>query len=194
MKLLKIPTMVLVFLLCLANCPLQALFAQTTPDEGEMFPELKLCVPQKMEEREYLNIDHGPFSLSQVDSEVLIVEIFSMYCPYCQKDAPNVNGLYQAISTCPKTKSRVKIIGIGAGNSLFEVNAFRDLFRIGFPLIPDPDFTVHKMLGKVRTPYFFVLLRKPSGLQVVYSRVGSIGDPKDFLELVCARTGISLGK
>ncbi len=194
MKLSRIPAVLLVFLVCLSNYRVQALLAQTTPDEGEMFPDLKLSIPQKMEEREYLKIYEGPFLLSQVDSDVLIVQIFSMYCPYCQREAPNINALQQAISACPEIKSRVKIIGIGAGNSIFEVNAFRDLFGIEFPLFPDPDFTVHKALGQVRTPYYFVLLKKASGLQVVYSRAGSIGNPMDFLEFVCARAGLSHGK
>jgi thiol-disulfide isomerase/thioredoxin len=188
LKWLRIPAIVF-FLLCLSNYRLPAPFAQSTPAEGEMFPELKLGIPQKMQEREYLNVDRGPFLLSEVDSEVLIVQIFSMYCPYCQKEAPNVNALYQAISANPGIKSRVKLLGIGAGNSSFEVNAFRDLFRIEFPLIPDADFSVHKILGQVRTPYFFVLWKKPTGRQVVYSRAGSIGDPEAFLELVNARTG-----
>ena len=161
----------------------QLFLRKNTPDEGEMFPELKLSIPQKMEQREYLNVDRDPFLLSQVDSRSIDHQIFSMYCPYCQKEAPNVNALYQAISANPEIKSRVKVLGIGAGNSSFEVNAFRDLYRIEFPLIPDSDFTVHKMLGQVRTPYFFVLWKKPTGWLVVYSRVGSIGDPRAFLDL-----------
>jgi thiol-disulfide isomerase/thioredoxin len=159
-----------------------------------MFPDIKLPIPQTMAEREYLNVYEGPFLLSHVDAEVLIVQIYSMYCPHCQKEAPNVNALYKAIAARPETKQHIKIIGIGAGNSPFEVEAFKKLFQIEFPLIQDEDWTVHEILGKVRTPYFFVLLKKPSGLQVVYSREGSIGDPGNFLDLVCARTGIGLGK
>jgi peroxiredoxin len=147
-----------------------------------------------MEDREYLNVDQGPFLISQIDSEVLIVQIFSMYCPHCQKEAPNVNALYRAISASPGIKARVKVLGIGAGNSSFEVNAFRDLYRIKFPLIPDSDFRLHKILGEVRTPYFFVLLKKPTALQVVYSREGGIEDPDSFLKLVCTRTGIDQSK
>ena len=191
-KLLRIPIMLL-FLLCLSNWPLPALFAQKTPAEGEMFPELKLPVPQKMEQREYLNADRDPFALSAVDSEVLIVEIFNFYCPHCQKEAPNVNALYKAISASPEMKSRIKVLGIGAGNSAHEVNAFRDLFRIEYPLIPDGDFTAHKALGQVPTPYFFVLWKKPAGWLVVYSRAGSIGDPSAFLQLVRTRTDIGRG-
>ncbi|MFZ0928915.1 MAG: TlpA disulfide reductase family protein [Syntrophobacteraceae bacterium] len=193
MKLLRMPVMLL-FLLCVSSYSLPASFAQNTPAEGDMFPDLKLPLPQKMEDREYLNVDQGPFLLSQVDSEVLIVQIFSMYCPHCQKEAPNVNALYRAISASPGIKGRVKVLGIGAGNSSFEVNAFKDLYRIKFPLIPDSDFRLHKILGEVRTPYFFVLLKKPTALQVVYSREGGIEDPDSFLKLVCTRTGIDQSK
>jgi thiol-disulfide isomerase/thioredoxin len=184
----------LLFLLCVSQYRLPALLADDTPAEGEMFPKLELPLPQEMYEREYLKVAKGPFLLSQVDSEVLIIQIFSMYCPHCQKEAPNVNALYEAITARPEIKSRIKMLGIGAGNSSFEVNAFRDCFKIEFSLIPDEDMTVYTRLGKVGTPYFFVLWKKPDGWQVVYSKAGSIGDPKAFLELVCARTGIDHGK
>jgi thiol-disulfide isomerase/thioredoxin len=193
MKLLTIPA-TLFFLLCVSQYRLPALFADNTPAEGDMFPELNLPLPQEMNEREYLKVAKGPFLLSQVDSEVLIVQIFSMYCPHCQKEAPNVNVLYEAITTRPEIKSRIKVLGIGAGNSSYEVSAFRDCFKIAFSLIPDEDMTVYTRLGRVGTPYFFVLWKKPGGWQVVYSKAGSIGDPKTFLELVCARTGIDQGK
>jgi thiol-disulfide isomerase/thioredoxin len=193
MKLLRISVMLLL-LLCLSGYRLPTPFAQNTPAEGGVFPNLKLPLPQKMEEREYLKIDQGPFLLSQIDSKVLIVQIFSFYCPICVKEAPNVNSLFRTISANPEMESSVKVFAIGAGNSLYEVNAFRDLLKVKFPLIPDGDFAVHKILGEVRTPYFFVLLKKPTGMQVVYSREGSIEDPEAFLKLVCARTGLGKGK
>jgi len=193
MKLSRIPVMLL-FLLCLSSYRLPTPFAQNTPGEGDVFPDLKLALPQKMEEREYLKIDRGPFLLSQIDSKVLIVQIFSIYCPFCLKEAPKVNSLFRAISANPEIESCVKVLAIGAGNSLYEINAFRDLFKVKFPLIPDGDFTIYKILGEVRTPYFFVLLKKPTGMQVAYSRQGGIEDPEAFLEMVCARTGIGKGK
>lgn len=180
---------VLLLLACLPGLTPQQALAQKTPAEGEIFPELSLAIPQKVEERQYLKIDQGPFKLSQIDSEILIVQIFSMYCPHCQKEAPNVNALYQAISARQGMKSRVKLMGIGAGNTAYEVNAFRNLYRIEFPLIPDPDLSVHKIIGQVGTPYFFVLWKKPNGRQVVYSKVGTIGDPEAFLDLIASRTG-----
>jgi hypothetical protein len=51
----------LLFLLCLSSYRLPTPFAQNTPAPGEVFPDLKLPLPQKMEEREHLKIDRGPF-------------------------------------------------------------------------------------------------------------------------------------
>ncbi|HIJ77351.1 MAG TPA: TlpA family protein disulfide reductase [Deltaproteobacteria bacterium] len=192
-KWLTIPA-TLLFLICVSQCRLPALFAGDTPAEGDMFPELKLPLPQEMHDREYLKVSKDPFLLSKVDSKVLIVEIFSMYCPHCQKEAPNVNALYEAITAKPGLKSRIKMLGIGAGNSSFEVDAFKDHFKIEFPLTTDEALTVCTQLGVTGTPHFFVLWKKPGGWKVVYSKAGTIGDPKAFLELVRARTGMGHGK
>jgi len=115
--------------------------------------------------------------LSRVDSEVLIVRIFSFYDSVCQKEAPSVNALYAAVSANPEIRSRIKMCGIGAGNSSYEVNAFRDLLNIKFPLISDGDSRVSKILGEIQLPYFFVLVKRPGGMQVVYSRAGESKTP-----------------
>ena len=193
MKLLAIPA-ALLFLLCVSQYRLPALFAGDTPAEGEMFPNVKLPLPEEMHDRQYLKVAKGPFLLSQIDSEALIIEVFSMYCPHCQKEAPSVNALFDAINARPELKSRIKMMGIGAGNSSFEVGAFRDHFNIEFPLIPDEDLSVCNPLSPTGTPYFFVLWKKPGGWQVVYSKAGTIGDPKAFLEMICAKTGVDHGK
>src|SRR5208337_1579425 len=133
MKLLTIPA-TLLFLLCVSQYRLPALYAGDIPAEGDVFPELKLPLPQAMHDREYLKVAKDPFLLSQVDSKVLIVQIFSFYCPHCQKEAPNVNALYEEITARPKLKSRIKMLGIGAGNSFYEVTLFRTHYKIEFPL------------------------------------------------------------
>ena len=116
---------------------------------------------------------------------MLIIEIFSMYCPYCQKEAPLVNDLYQAIDKDPGLKEKIKMIGIGAGNTPFEVDIFRNQFKIPFPLFADDSFTVHKRVGEVRTPYFFVLkVNADRSNTLIYSKVGTIRDPAQFLKLI----------
>jgi peroxiredoxin len=191
----KFVTFVLAFSFALSGLLLpsaSSLLAAGIPAEGAVFPDLTLPLPQKADEREYLRIEKGPFKISQIRADVLIVEVFSMYCPYCQKEAPNVNALYRTISDRPGLKGNVKLIGIGAGNSSFEVNAFRNLYAIPFPLFHDADYSIHRTLGEVRTPHFFVIKRGRDGSnRIVYSQVGSFGAPEAFLDLILDKSGLS---
>lgn len=185
----------LLVLTCFYTFPLAQAAAQRPPAEGEAFPELQFPLPQKLEEREYLKIQNGPFRLSDIKTEIVIVEVFSMYCPHCQREAPNVNSLFKALSTRKEFQNRVTLIGIGAGNTPYEVNAFRNLYKIQYPLFPDGDLSLHKKLGEVNTPYFFVVWNKPNtGRRVVYSQVGSIGDPNAFMQMISTKTGIGKRK
>jgi peroxiredoxin len=160
--------------------------AVRTPSTGEPFPDITLAVPDASVQKEYLGLKgKGSFSLSQIKADLLIIEIFSMYCPYCQKEAPNVNELYRIISNREDIKDKIKIIGIGAGNTPLEVDVFRKKYAVEFPLFSDESFSVHTATGNVRTPYFFVIrIRAGKPGVIVYSSVGTLHDPQQFLDLI----------
>ncbi len=114
-----------------------------------------------------------------------------MYCPYCQKEAPVVNELYQIINERPALKDKIKIIGIGVGNNPFEVEVFKNKYNIPFPLFPDASFSIHKSVGEVRTPYFIVIKINVDGShKILYSKAGSIQDPNQFLDFVLKTSGL----
>mgnify|MGYP005840304511 FL=1 len=163
------------------------------PLTGESFPDLKLPVPVESEHLKYLGLDpkvKTTFKLPQVKADVVILEVFSMYCPYCQNEAPSINTLYARIAE-RGLDGRVKLIGLGAGNSAYEVDLFKGKFGIRFPLLSDSDLSLHTALGQVRTPYFIVVSLKPDGKQqVIYSKVGGIGDPDQFLDSIVNAAGL----
>lgn len=170
--------------LMLATSPV---FATVHPPEEEgVLPEMILTVPEESDHQKYLGITgKKTFIAPQIKAEVVIIEIFSMYCPYCQKDAPVVNELYEKIAKDENLRDRVKLIGIGAGNSAFEVGFFRKTYNISFPLFPDDDFSIHKKLGQVRTPYFIgIKIKKDGTYRIFYSKRGAIEDAGKFLNLM----------
>jgi len=185
---ISITTMIFLFSFFVAG----ALAASEPPKEGSMLPDIKLQIPKSQEEKNYLGLKgDGSFTIPKIKSNVVIIEIFSMYCPYCQKEAPIVNELYNLIEKNPDLKGKIKIIGIGAGNTLFEVETFKKTYDIPFPLFPDDDFTIHKVCGEVRTPYFIAIkIDKKGTHKVIYSELGSIKGADEFLKLIRKRSGL----
>lgn len=184
-----------VFIVGLSGCLLlltNMLFAGEPPKTGESLPEIVLSVPQEPEHQKYLGLpDKGQFSIPQIKGEVVLIEFFSMYCPYCQDAAPTVNKFYRKIENNNDLKKKIRLIGIGVGNSPYEVNVFRKKYDIGFPLFPDADFSIHKLVGEVRTPYFIgVKIMEDGAHTIFYSKLGGIDDVDKFLNLMAQLSGI----
>jgi len=169
-----------------------ALAANKPPEKGGVLPVINLSIPKNLDERNYLGLSgSGSFKVPQIKAKAVIIEIFSMYCPYCQKDAPGVNELYRLIENNPDIKNKIKLIGIGAGNSTYEVEVFKKTYQVPFPLFPDKDFTIHKACGEVRTPYFMVVKINEDGThQIVHNQLGNYPGAEPFLELVLKASGL----
>ena len=166
--------------------------ADKPPQKGESLPVINLPIPKSPAEKSYLGLSGGgSFKIPQIKAKAVIIEIFSMYCPYCQKDAPGINELYHLIENDPDHKKNVKLIGIGAGNTPFEVGVYQKTYAVPFPLFPDQDFTIHKACGEVRTPYFIVVKINEDGSHlIVHSQLGEYPGAKPFLELVLKSSGL----
>jgi len=170
----------------------QSLGASSTPKQGGTLPAMKLNVPEDPVLRSYLGLSgEGLFEISEIKAEVVIIQIFSMYCPLCQREASRVNELYENIEKDPNTRGKLKLIGIGAGNSKFEVGIYMKTYEVPFPLFSDGDFSIHQSLGEVRTPYFIgVKINDDGSHEVFYSRVGGFEKAEEFLQLMLELSGL----
>jgi thiol-disulfide isomerase/thioredoxin len=153
------------------------------PKVGNPLPEIELSLPDNSGYLQYLGLPSSKtFRVGQIKAKIVIIQIYSMYCPYCQAEAPNVNRLYALIENNPELKDKVKIIGIGANNTLFEVGTYKRKYAVAFPLFPDEDLKIHKIMGGVRTPYFIAVKISGGGMtEVVYSRLGALDNLDLFL-------------
>ncbi|MEW6137684.1 MAG: redoxin domain-containing protein [Thermodesulfobacteriota bacterium] len=161
-----------------------ALAAQFTVDEAAL-NRLEFPVPENGKERAYLGLSgNNTFRLPSVRVPILFVEIFSMYCPICQSEAPKINELYTRIQKSPTLKDKVKMVGIGIGNTPFEVEVFRKKFEIPFPLFSDEDFSVEKISRqRIRTPTFLVLeVEQGNKVRILDALVGRIEDIAGLVE------------
>ena len=163
------------------------------PKVGSPMPAIELPMLNNPADLQYLGLPAGgkSFKINKVKAKVVILQIYSMYCPYCQAEAPNVNRLYAAIENNPALKDKIKIIGIGAGNTKFEVGTYKKKYTVALPLVPDDDFRIHKIVGEVRTPYFIAVKLIDGGkTEVVYSRLGALGNVAEFLKQLVTLSGL----
>jgi thiol-disulfide isomerase/thioredoxin len=160
--------------------------------KGDVLPEIHLLVPENAIHRNYLGLEGGTFfEIPEIKAKVVIIEIFSMYCPHCQREAPEINRLYSIIEGNPDLKDKIKLIGIGAGNSSFEVDLFKKKYNVPFPLIPDENFSIHKRIGEVRTPYFLGVKINDDGThRVFFSKLGEFKGAEPFLDLMLKLSGL----
>ena len=160
--------------------------ANLPPVKGSVLTAFNLPFPKELSERDYLGLSgQGFFKLPQIKARVVIIEIFSLYCPPCVKLAPRVKELYQTIESNPELNGKIKLIGIGAGNTVNEVQHFQRITEAPFPLFPDSDFHIHEALGGVRTPYFIVIkIHDDRTHEVIYSELGGFTNVQQFLDFL----------
>ena len=194
MKGIPISVATIAIFLALFHC---LAFGSNMPSvKGDVLPEIKITVPQNATDRSYLGLESsGFFKIPQIKAKIVIIEIFSMYCPHCQREAPEINRLYSIIEGNPDLKDKIKLIGIGAGNSSFEVEVFKKKYNVPFPLFPDEDFSIHKGIGEVRTPYFLGVKINDDGThRIFYSQLGKFKGAELFLELMLQKSGLKQEK
>ena len=103
-----------------------------------------------------------------------------------------MNEMFRKIESSDKLKDKIKLIGIGVGNSAFEVDYFKKSYNIPFPLFPDGDFAIHKKLGEVRTPFFIgVKISEDGAHNVYYSKLGGTGDADKLLKKLLKDSGLN---
>ena len=176
-----------VILMAVMGCTATAPPASAPPSAGRQPSQTPLVLPALDDpaHRDYLGIETtGDFEFGQIQTQVLIIEVFSMYCPHCQREAPNVNQLYRSITNDPDLKNRIKLIGIGASNTHYEVQHFRESFDIPFPLFPDRSRNLARQLDVRQTPTFIGFVWEDGIPRRFLHAPGRMGKTSEFLARV----------
>jgi peroxiredoxin len=158
---------------------------------GSLMPDLLLLGNLSAEHLDHLGLaGPAPHRLSAIKARTVILVAFSMYCPHCQREAPALNEMNDLIAS-RGLSGDVKLIGVGIGNSDFEVGVFQKKYAVNFPLFSDPDFKVNKDIGEVGTPFFYVLDidAQKNEIRVVDSLLGRMDSAEAFLNQALKAAG-----
>lgn len=159
----------------------------------EQLPPITLNIPDHEGYRNYLGVKGLPgetFDLVDIDADVLLIQFFSMYCPFCQEEAPLINELFQAIVNFSSGDFSVKMIGIGTNNSEFEVSHYRNTFGIQFPVFSDLDMQNYRALEARGTPSFIACRKTAdSECQIFLRQSGGFNTVDEFFNQLLIKSG-----
>ena len=183
----------ILIILILPVCFIGTSFAEITSDIKPL-PDFTLTVPESKAHVEYLGLTGAPgvsFSPADIDADLIVIELFSMYCPHCQNAAPKVNELYEKMEKIKGPDLKIVIIGIGVNNTELEVETFRKGYDIAFPLFSDPEMAIYKTLSGAGTPTFILSKKEGDKNVIVFRKPGGFTDAQEFLDLLLNRAGLN---
>ena len=166
------------------SCKAYVTKVSSPPDSKTSFPIFELPIPQNKAYANYLGVSGiGNFKITQIKSQILIIEIFNVNCAHCQDATPLVHRLYLETQARLDLKGKVKIIGIGTDNNQEEVGFFQKTYHVPFPLFPDPHDVISKKLGGANLPIFIGVKNNGDGtMEKFLVKSGGFHDAKSFLE------------
>jgi peroxiredoxin len=169
-----------------------AFAAGSTPVKGGKLPAIRLPIPTDSDEKIYLGLSgEGFFEIPQIKAQSVLIKIFNIYCPVCQSSALAMVKLHRQIENNPDLKNKIKLIGIGAGNTPTEIEVFKQTNNIPFPIFPDEDLTIHNLLGEVRIPSFIAIrMEKDGSHEIVHTHLGGLTDTTLLLASMVEAYGI----
>ncbi|MBT3377782.1 MAG: redoxin domain-containing protein [Lentisphaerae bacterium] len=175
------------------GCAGSAWLLKAEPDRGESFPDLGLPLPKEVAECAELGLPagEGEFRLGDIAADIVVVEVFDMYCRYCQEGAPQAAEL-SALSSSSGKKAKVRMIGIALGNSDYEVALFKSKHNTPFPVFADNDGRYHRALGaRIGRPSFYALRLDGERNTILETQSGLFTErsPGAFLERALGRAG-----
>ncbi len=183
-------SVVIAFLFGTLNAP--AFAEGSFPVKGGNLPGIRLPVPKDSNEKKYLGLSgDGFFKIPQIKSKGVLIKIFNLYCPICQSTVAAMTEIYRQIENNRDLRGKLKFIGIGAGNSLLEIEVFKHNYNVPFPIFPDENFKIHQALGEVRIP-FYIAVRIEGGRppEIVETHWGGFTDAKALSDLMIEAYGM----
>ena len=136
--------------------------AQVDFRPGDPFPDLEFYGLLARGDYSLLGLtrSEGPFKLSEITAEVLVLEFFNKACVPCQQQVRQVQAFFEEIQA-KGLWGRVRLVAIAAGNQPKYLGRYRQRRKLTYPITADPRFDQWRRIGDPgRTPFTVFLVRR----------------------------------
>jgi peroxiredoxin len=150
---------------------------------GDYFPTCRLMLLDYQKDRDYLQISHVErnFTLEDVQSDYLFIEIYNELCSACVNEVETYKALYRMLLADAFLGGKVKMMGIGAGSKKRSAAKFRKQKKISFPLFADEKREIFECLGKPVLPVSYLVQRQSGKRKIRLIQSGHIGRAEKLL-------------
>jgi peroxiredoxin len=162
---------------------------QKTPSH---FPNVIFKNALSTKEQVYLGIQgKNTFTLNDIKRPFLLVELTNTYCVSCKKNIKIFNDIYKKTSSDKQLNKKIAVIGIAIGNNEREVEYFKKEHAILYPIVIDPEFTVHKALGEPRVPFTMFMRKDAQEKELIFKVHTGVFESADKLldelKVICSQ-------
>ena len=83
-------------------------------------------LPNIQEARLYLGLKDGTaFTSPEIPAKLVLIEVFHVLCQYCQKQAPEMNRIYQYLEQDQELANNIKIFSVAIQSEQRSLDAFQ---------------------------------------------------------------------
>lgn len=152
------------------------------PRVGDTLPAFTMAPLPVEEDAAALGLDtNRAFTLADIRTPYVMVEILGVYCAICHEQAPHLARLYKRLRKT-KLDQKVTMLGIAAGGTPMEVKYIRKKDYL-FPVAADTKFEIYGQLAEPKTPFTMIVDRQGT---VVYAHRGLIPDMNELFKTIQA--------
>ena len=154
---------------------------------ADYFPSCRLILLDYAKDTKYLQIKHSKrsFSLQDVNSEYIFIELYNELCSGCLQEVRNYKDFYRLLNVNNLLKDKVVMIGIGVGSKRRNVVKFRKEKNILFPLFADEHGEIFRCLGNPTMPTAYLVQKQPDGARkIVLVQQGHIGSTEKLMKRI----------
>lgn len=152
---------------------------------GTRLPKIIFRNAVSNETKAYLGVSRvKDFSLRDIGGSLYVIEVFSTYCISCPKNVPILNEVYRTLDRDAITSKKVKIFGIAIGNTEREIEHYIAAHQVVYPILSDPDFSIHRVLGNPRVPYTMFVRKTSRGPVLLDTHQGVLDSAESVFKKV----------
>ncbi len=154
----KLERIFCIFFIALSLCFLAAIIFGKPARAGDHFMEAMGIVrfDPKIEAQNFIlpDLSGNTVSLADHRGKIVFLNFWATWCPPCRAEMPSMEKLYNKFKNIEFT-----ILAVNLGENAKQVRAFKESYKLNFPILLDADSSLGSIYGAISIPTTYLIDR-----------------------------------